>query len=34
MFADPTVPDCSVVPFDIRILLRVAWLNIVNPNML
>jgi len=34
MFAYPAVPDCLVVPFDVRILLRLARLNVVNPDFM
>jgi len=32
MFADPAVPDCTVVTFDISILLWITWLDVFNAN--
>lgn len=32
MFADPAVSDRRVVTLYIRILLRLAWLNAINPD--
>jgi len=34
MLADPAVSDRPVVPFDISVLLRLSWLDVLDPDSL